>query len=348
MSFNSLVSKAAAAREADQTDQAIRLYREVVRAKPDFVEAWWYLGMLDYEADQYSDGRAAFQHVTGLKPEMALGWAMLGLCEFEIKQYESALVHLKRADQLGIPREQDFYAVAKYHLALLLTRSGEFEVATGVIADFARQGKVGPDFTEAMGLAALRKPLLPSELPPLERELVMDVGRAMCDTAARHATALDTDIALLLKKYPSTPQIHFLVGTMLLANDPDRALEEWKKELTVSPGHPQALVSIAGEYVKRRDYKAALPYAEQSVKVSPDYFAARAVLGEALAQGGLDLNRGIHELEIAARLAPWQAQVRFELASAYAKAGRREDAARQRTEFLRLRSQKEVATSNLQ
>src|SRR5207237_8489422 len=90
--FHSLVAKAQAAREKDQVDEAIRLYRRAVQIKPDFVEGWWYLGTLLYESDQYTDGAIAFRHVTGLKPEMALGWAMLGLCQFETKDYESALV----------------------------------------------------------------------------------------------------------------------------------------------------------------------------------------------------------------------------------------------------------------
>src|SRR6266446_9834726 len=88
--FEALVKKAEAAREADQTDEAIRLYRQVVRMRPGFAEGWWYLGTLFYEGDQYADGRAAFRHVTGLKPEISLGWAMLGLCEFETKDFDSA------------------------------------------------------------------------------------------------------------------------------------------------------------------------------------------------------------------------------------------------------------------
>ena len=59
-SFEALLKKAGAAREADQTDEAIRLYRQVVHMRPGFAEGWWYLGMLFYEADQYADGRAAF------------------------------------------------------------------------------------------------------------------------------------------------------------------------------------------------------------------------------------------------------------------------------------------------
>lgn len=343
--FDALVKKADAARASYQTDEAIRLYNHAVKIKPAYVEGWWYLGMLYYEADQYPEGRAAFRHVTGLKPEMALAWAMLGLCEFEIKEYDSSLVHLEHADQLGIPNEQNFYDVAQFHLTLLLVRSGRFELAIKNITLFARLGKDSPQFVEAMGLAALRKPLLPSELPPTEREMVLDVGQAVCDSAARRAAKVSTDLATLINKYPNTPEIHYVVGAMMLPSDSDKAIEEWKAELAISPDHPRALVSIAGEYLKRGEYQTALPFAEKAVASDAAYFPGHAVLGQVLAEGDLDVPRGVQELETAVRQAPWQPQVHFALGTAYAKAGRKQDAAKERAEFLRLRSQDEVAVS---
>ena len=236
--------------------------------------------------------------------------------------------------------------MAKYHLVLLLTRSGDFDAAIRIAADFALHDKDGSDLTEAMGLAALRKPLLPSELPPLEREMVMDVGHAMCDAAARRAAVLGPDIAMLLSKYPKTPEIHFLAGTMELGGNPDQALADWKAELQISPAHARALASIAGEYLRRKDYPTALPYAEKAVADDPDSFVSHAVLGEVLTEGDIDLPRGIHELESAIHLTPAQPQVHFVLAAAFAKAGRKEDAARERAEFLRLNSKGDVALSN--
>ena len=341
--FEALVKKADAARESDQIGEAISLYRQVTHANPRFVEGWWYLGTLFYESDQYAEGQEAFRHVTGLNPEMALGWAMLGLCEFETKDFDRAMVHLERADALKIPSEHDFHDVAKYHLALLLTRAGKFELAIRILADFAQRGKDDLPSREAMGLAALRKPLLPTELPPLEREIVLDVGRAMCDASARRAADADKDVSDLLAKYPNTPQIHFVAGTILLGSDPDRALEEWKAELAISPSHPQALVSIAGEYVKRSEYEKALPYAEKAVTADPGFATTHVILGQALVKGDLDVTRGVRELETAVRLVPGQAQFHFALAAAYARAGRKEDAARERAEFLKLMGQKEVA-----
>jgi len=346
--FASLVKKAEEARLADHSEEAERLYKQLVRRKPNFVEGWWYLGTLYYESDQYAEGRDAFRRVSGLKPDMALAWAMLGLCEFETKNYDSALAHLDRADQLKIPAGSEFYDVARYHLALLLIRAGRFELAIRVISDFARQEKDTPQLVEAMGLAGLRKPLLPNELPPLEREMVLDVGRALCDTAARRPANIERDRDILLQKYPNTPEVHFLAGETWLASDSDKAIDEWKKELVISPSHTQALASLAGEYLKRSDYQTALPYADRAVESSTNYFTAHAILGQILTQGDIDVARGVRELEAAVHLAPMQPQVHFALATAYAKAGRKEDAAKERAEFLRLRGENEVAASKPQ
>ena len=60
-------------------------------------------------------------------------------------------------------------------------------------------------------------------------------------------------------------------------------------------------------------------------------------MGRVLTEGDIDLPRGLKELEYARQLAPASPQVRIALATAYTKAGRKDDAARERQEFLRLR-----------
>ena len=335
--YAALAKKAEAARVAERTDEAIQLYSELVRLKRDSAENWWYLGTLYYDADRYAEARQAFRHVAGIKPEMSLAWAMLGLCEFETKDYDSALVHLRRADQLKIPDQESFHDVTEYHLALLFTRAGEFEDGIRVVSDLVRRGKDTLQFQEAMGIAALRRPLLPAELPPADRALVLDVGQAVCDSVARRAEKLDADVALLLQKYSTVPEIHYIAGSILLPGDAANALEQWQAELVVSPRNPRALTSIAGEYFKQHDFAAALPFAERAVAADAQYYPAHAVLGQVLVDGDVDLQRGVKELERAKELAPWQPQTHFVLAAAYAKAGRKGDAAKERSEFLRLR-----------
>jgi predicted Zn-dependent protease len=133
---------------------------------------------------------------------------------------------------------------------------------------------------------------------------------------------------------------------MFLNSDPDKALDEWKQELKIVPGNVRALVSIAGEYLKRSDFETAKTFAEQAVSSNPDHFASHAVLGQVLTDGSLDIPRGIAELETAENMAPWQPEIRFTLAKAYAKVGRKEDAAKERAEFLKLSGNGSVAKSD--
>jgi tetratricopeptide (TPR) repeat protein len=334
-----LQQTATAAREANRTEEAVDLYGRALKANPAWTEGWWFLGTLDYESDQYIAARDAFRRLLSNEPKMATGWSMLGLCEFETKQYDESLAHLTHAIELGLANHAELLSASNYHRALLLTRNGEFEGAMELMAEVAARGQDNPKTVEAMGIAALRKPVLPSELAPGERELVMGVGRAMSDASARRTADAASEFDALIRQNLTIPQLHFLYGIVLLLNDPDKALVQLKQELDITPRHPQALFSIAEEYVKRSDFKAALPFAESAAEANPHFFAAHSLLGRVLVEGQFDLPRGMQELELAEKMAPQNAQVRFALAGAYAKVGRTNDAARERAEFMKLRKE---------
>ena len=335
--FERLASDAEAAARAKQVDEAIRLYNQALRIKPSWEEGWWNLGMLNYQLDRYVDGRDAFRHLTVTNPNVAVAWAMLGLCEFETKQYAESLRHLQRANTLGLGQSENISDVTTYHLALLLTRYEHYEQAMKLLAQFSQHGKDLPDYVQAMGIAALRKPLLPAEVTATDHELVMDVGRAMFDATALRMSEASNEFKRLIQKYPQESNIHYLYGTFLLYSDADQAIEQFKKELEITPNHVPTLVTIAGEYAQRQDYKTGLPYAERAVQASRDSFAAHGVLGRILMEGNFNLQQGTKELETAARLEPGSPQVHFFLAAAYKKAGRTADATREREEFLKLR-----------
>ena len=324
-------------RQNNKIDEAIAVYKKGVALKPSWDEGWWYLGTLYYDLDQYTEGRDAFKHLTLIKPEVAAGWAMLGLCEYQTRDYTSSLKHVRRAVELGISANQTISDVVHYHFALLLTRNGEFEEALKTLTLFAQRNMNQPDYIEAMGIAALRKPLLPNELPPAEREMVLEVGRAMYDAAALRTAIAATELKAAVEKYNTQPNIHYIYGSFLLFSDVDAGLAELKKELVQSPASVPTLVTLASEYLRVQDYKTALPYAESAVQADPTSFPAHAVLGRILSEGNIDPPRGVKELERARALAPGSPQVHMALASAYTKAGRKEDAAKDRQEFLRER-----------
>ncbi len=329
---------AEAARDANKTADAIRLYQEGVKLKPDWPEGWWSLGTLYYDDDRYPEGRDALRRFTHLESKVGAAYGLLGLCEYQTRDYERALVDLRKADELGLPAEGRLAEVSRYHLAILLTRFEQFEEAMSILMRFAVEGKDDPLKIEATGLAALRKPLLPIEMPPQDRQLVVDAGHAAFDAGARHAAKADQEMRDLAAHYPNTPNVHYIYGSYLLLNDPAAAIKEFDRELELSPAHVPTLVSVALEYLKQGQADKGVLYAKRAAEAAPNSFAVHTTYGRLLVESG-KLEEGIKELETARKQAPGSPQTRIALATAYAKAGRKEDAARERQEFLKLKEQ---------
>lgn len=342
-SFDALAKNADAARDSGKFEQAVTLYQQALHLKPDWKQGWWVVGSILYDTKRFKEGEEAFLPLTVLDPDKSPGWAMAGLCEFEIKHYQDALTNLRKAEQLGLPPA--LYDVTQYHVDLILIRAGQFDLAIEAISLVAARREEYPKLVEAMGIAGLARPVLPQDIPAADHDLVMSLGKAMCAGAANNGKLSISEFEALIAKHPQVPRLHYLYGLVLLESDTDKALSEFKRELAISPRDARSLISIAAEFVKRNEFQTALPYAQKAVDDEPKYFAAHAMLGKVLIEGELDLPRGTKELEIAVKLAPGNPQSRLALASAYSKAGRKNDAATQRAEFLRLRTQNDSSSS---
>ena len=95
------------------------------------------------------------------------------------------------------------------------------------------------------------------------------------------------------------------------------------------------MLQIAYEYLKRSDWATAKTWAEQAVKLESDNVPARQALGQALLELD-DVNGAIEQLRAGIALAPETPILHFTLARAYRKAGRVQEAERERLEFQRL------------
>ncbi len=334
--FQGLAKKAAAARDGGHVEEALSLYRRGTVLQAGWVEGWWNLGTLEYDRNAFAPARDAFAHFVKLQPDAAPGWAFRGLCEFELKEYRASLEHMQRALLLGLDQTPPLSKVTRYHAALLLTRSGQFQNALQLFSQLAVQGADDRNTILGTGLAGLRLPLFPADVLAPQEELVYRVGHAVHEGAVRHEAEARKEFDTLIEQNPHAPELHNLLGQLLLTSDPDAAVAEWKKELAISPDNTPSQLQLAFEYLKRGDASAGVPFAREAIRVDPGSFVAHNALGRLLIASG-DLPGGIVELEMAKKLAPDSPDTRVELASAYAKAGRSLDAARERAEFLRLK-----------
>ena len=338
--FDEYAKRAEEARLASRLDEAIDSYTKALQIRPGWPDGWWYLGAIYYEKDSYQAALDAFNKLLALDEKKAEAWGLLGLCQFQTRDYEHAVVSLQRARSLGLVGSSELETVVRYHTALLYLYFQQFEIAYEVLREFLKLGNESPKIVDGFGLAILRMPVLPKDIPADKRELVALAGQAGLNMAARRLDRAKQAFDTLVSRYPDEPNVHYSFGVFELGQDADAALREFQRALELMPLHQPAMVQMAFEYLKRNDYDKALPLAEKAVELNPKMYAARNVLGRVLLEVG-QAERAAKELEEGVRLAPSSPEMHFALARAYTRLGRKDDAQKERETFKRLQDEYE-------
>jgi tetratricopeptide (TPR) repeat protein len=338
--FEDLSSRARQAYEANHADEAVDLYSRAVKLRTDWTQGWWALGMIEYQRDHYSACRDALIRMVALDASAAPGWALLGLCEFSTKQYDASFDHLKKAHMLVSVRQAggELLDIADYHLAMLLTRQGAFEVAQEVLVRVALKVRSNPDMMFAAGLTGLRMPILPSDVPANQREVVTMAGKAFWDLATQPPAEADEDFRALVAKYPKFPNVHYFFGTYLAARHPEQCAPEFLEELKVTPDSVPARVQLALRYTVEGKLEEAVKMAREAVALSPDSVGAQLALADTLRAQGND-EAALAAFLQAKKLDPVSPKIRLFLVNVYRALGRVDDMRREQSEYERLKAE---------
>jgi tetratricopeptide (TPR) repeat protein len=333
--FEDLSARATAAREANHLPEAVKLYREALEINPKWQAGWWFLGTILYDTNEYTGCRGALEHFVELKTDAPPAWGILGLCEFQTGKYAQSLAHIGRSLSLGPSDQPEMEKVLRYHEAILLTHAGDFDHAIQKYVWFVRGSGASSVLLTALGLAALRTPLLPKDIPAGQEDLFTTAGMAAFSQMAGDAAAAQRNFKTLLERYPTAHHVHYLYACSLLAANPDQAIREFQRELEFTPASGGTLTMLAWALLNRSDYAMALPYAAKAAKNEPAYPLAQYVLGRSLVETG-DIEGGIQCLELAGKLDPANLENHLALAAAYPKAHRYREARRERQRSLEL------------
>jgi tetratricopeptide (TPR) repeat protein len=302
-SFENLAKSAVAARDAGDTEQAIRGYQRAIDVRPDWSEGWWYLGILQYDADRFSAASAAFKRVVQLSPNLGPAWSLLGLCEFETREYESSREHLQKGEELGTGDDAEIARVSKYHLGLLLNRSGEFEKAFSTLSsafgeEIPAQGKV------ALGLSLLRVPLLPQEVDSSKDALIQASGETASVMARGDTVKTINSFRQLLKDYSNIPYLHHALATVLDASGQNEAaLLEEEQEMRISPQSMLPYLEINLLELRLGHRERALEAAKTALQIAPNDPRAHQALAKTLEVMG-ENNKAAAEYRISQALSP--------------------------------------------
>ena len=328
-SFDQLLQAAEKARDENRDDEAIRLFRQALSEQPDSEQALWYLGTMLYEKEQYADARDVLRQFLTLRPDAGPGWALLGLSEFQLRAYPRALDHLQRAMAQGMGDRKELIQSVFYDVAVLLTRFERYDDSMDMLLKMLASGPPDPVLVEPAGLAGLRLPLLPAEIPPDRRELVDLAGQCVLAEQTQHYDEVESEFKRLVTAYPNEPGVHFLYGAYLVQLHPNESVAEFERELEISPSHVLARIRLAERLIAKRDFDRALALAQQAIKLEPKRASAHMLAGEALLAKG-NAGDGTKELETAREIDPTLVRAHWDLLRAYIAAGRKEDANREK------------------
>ncbi|HVN20817.1 MAG TPA: tetratricopeptide repeat protein [Dongiaceae bacterium] len=338
--FEDLSTRAQQAYEANHPAEALDLFRQAVKLKPDWAQGWWAVGMINYQLDHYPECRDALTQMVALDANAAPGWALLGLCEFRTKDYDPSFQHLKKAHMLVSVRQSggELLDIADYHLAMLLTRQGAFEVAQEVMVKVALKVRSNAEMEFAAGLTVLRMPILPAEVPSDQRDVVTMAGKAFWDLVTQPPAQTEADFKALVSKYPKFPNVHYFYGTYLAAHFPERCAPEFLEELRISPDSVPARVQLALRYTVEGKLDDAVKMAREAVALSPDSVGAQLALADTLRAQGND-EAALPAFLAAERLDPVSPKIRLFLVNVYRALGRLDDMRREQAEYDRLKTE---------
>lgn len=343
--FNDVAAAAASAREQGDITQAVKLYRQAVQLNPSWPDGWWYLGTLEYGGSDYVPAADALSRYIELTPAAGPALALRGLCEFELGQYPQALQDLEHGIALGAANQPKNAGIIFYHEAILLTRLGRFEEALEKFTVIVKHGNIGDDVTNGVGLAALRMPILPSQIDPSRQQLVSLVGSASTSVMNGDLNAASQAFSDTFRRFPATPNLHYSYGYLLSTVDPQQAIFEFRKELDISPSSAIAHSMLAWTLGLEGDFIAALPYARNAVEEDPSLAIGQLALGRDLIEAG-DIQAGLPHLEAVLQGDPNNLEAHLALAKAYSRLGRKDDAEKERLLCLTLTSQHRTADAN--
>ncbi len=337
-SFEQVARAAQKARDENRDEEAIRLFQQGLKLKPEWDEGLWYLGTMLYEKEQFGGSRDLLRQFVAKNPKYGPGWAVLGMSEFQIREYSRALEHLQRSLSLGLGDRKQLADSVFYHVAILLTRFEQFHDSLQLLWQMRGAGQAESLLVEPAGLAALGYALLPKEIPEPRRELARLAGAgtfALLDQRREDAEKL---FARMAEQYPEEPGVHYQYGSLLLDDRPESGIQELEKELSISPSHVAARVRLAEYYLTQKQPEKARPFLDDVIRLEPKNASGHMLLGEMLASKG-DGPGAIRELEVARDLAPQRPRIRWSLLRAYMAAGRREDADREKAMIEKLSQQ---------
>lgn len=286
-------------------------YRALLARTPDFLPARFNLGLVLDAEGRTADAFEAFNAVGKIKPDFPAVQMFIGIEEFRLGRMEAASDALQMATKQTPEDLHCWFWQARVDFAAEKVNEGK--------AALDRALAISPDDPSALYL------------------------QAQYQISIQDLTGAERVLSGLAKRDPRVPDFHqSLASVYYLEARPMDAEDEYKTELNLDPGNPQALSMLGVILLDRGQAKQAVPYLGKGLEANPRIAYLQRKMGQALLESG-ETGQAVEHLKEATVLDPREATAHFLLWKGYNVLGRRKEAATELDVFRKLQSQPKTA-----
>jgi len=277
------------AQQVGKSEIAVDLIRKALNSKPDFLNGYINLGIILSGQGKYDEAEICFRHALTFKPDFAEIHFNLGNALFDQDKQDEAVACYHMAIRL-----QPDYAEAHNNLGIALRDQGNLDEA---IACFRQALFLKPDFSDAhynLGNILSDKGILDEagvsfrkalSLNPDDADVCYNLGITL-----KEQGKLDEAVACLRKALslrPDYAEAYNNLGGILSDQDrPDEALACFRKALSLRPDYAEAHNNQGGILSDQGKPEEAIACYKMALTLKPDYTEALNNLGLLLSQLG--------------------------------------------------------------
>ncbi len=243
MTLAAAFEEGAAHRRRGDWDQAERIFREIVKVKPDFAEAHNNLGVALKALGRLDEAVESYRRAVAVKPDYAEAHGNLG----------NSLRALDRAEE----------AVASYRDALAVAPdNAEARLKLGTtLAELGRHEEAVSCYREGLAIA-------PESVAGL-----VNLALAL-ESLNRHQEAIESYLRALAID-PQHAGAHNCLGNALMALDRhEEAIESYRKALAIAPDLGVGHINLGGALQKLNRHREAIDRFRRTQEFKPDFAEA--------------------------------------------------------------------------
>ena len=262
-------------------DAAIDSYKQAIKIKPDYAEAYSNMGNALKDKGELDAAIDNYKQAIKIKPDYAEAYSNMGNVLKEKGELNAAIDSYKQAIKI-----KPDYVKAYYNMGVVLKSKGELDAS---IDSYKQAIKIKPDYAEAY----------------------YNMGNVLKEKGELNAAIDSYKQAIKIK--PDYAEAYSNMGNVLKEKgELNAAIDSYKQAIKIKPDYAEAYSNMGVALKEKGELDAAIDSYEQAIKVKPDYAEAYSNMGVVLKDKG-ELDASIDSHKQAIKIKPYFAEAHSNL-----------------------------------